>query len=141
MIKKDIWENRYRDIRAYERYLAHNGVVVRKFFLHISREEQKRRFLERIENPDKNWKFSAGDVTERASWKDYMRAYEEMIQETATEASPWYVVPADNKWFTRLVVAAAVVDTLDSLGLGYPKVGPEKIRELAEVKKALLAEK
>jgi len=141
LIKKDIWENRYRDIRAYERYLAHNGVVVRKFFLHISREEQKRRFLERIENPDKNWKFSAGDVTERASWKDYMRAYEEMIQETATEASPWYVVPADNKWFTRLVVAAAVVDTLDSLGLGYPKVGPEKIRELAEVKKALLAEK
>ena len=141
LIKKNIWENRYRDIRAYERYLAHNGVVVRKFFLHISREEQKRRFLERIENPDKNWKFSAGDVTERASWKDYMRAYEEMIQETATEESPWYVVPADNKWFTRLVVAAAVVDTLDSLGLGYPKVGPEKIRELAEVKKALLAEK
>ena len=141
LIKKNIWENRYRDIRSYERFLANNGVVVRKFFLHVSREEQKRRFLERIENPDKNWKFSAGDVTERASWKDYMRAYEEMIQETATEASPWYVVPADNKWFTRLVVAAAVVDTLDSLGLGYPKVGPEKIRELAEVKKALLAEK
>jgi PPK2 family polyphosphate:nucleotide phosphotransferase len=141
LIRKDIWENRYRDIRAYERYLAHNGIVVRKFFLHVSRGEQKRRFLERIENPDKNWKFSAGDVTERASWKDYMGAYEDMIRETATEESPWYVVPADNKWFTRLVVAAAVVDTLDSLGLGYPKVGPEKLRELAEVKKALLAGK
>ena len=141
LIKKDIWENRYRDIRAYERYLANNGVVVRKFFLHVSREEQKRRFLERIENPDKNWKFSEADAKEREHWKEYMRAYEDMIRQTATEESPWYVVPADNKWFTRLVVAAAVVDTLDSLGLGYPKVGPEKIRELAEVKKALLAEK
>jgi PPK2 family polyphosphate:nucleotide phosphotransferase len=141
LIKKNIWENRYRDIRSYERFLANNGVVVRKFFLHVSREEQKRRFLERIENPDKNWKFSAGDVTERASWKDYMRAYEDMIRQTSTEESPWYVVPADNKWFTRLVVAAAVVDTLHSLGLGYPEVGPEKLRELAEVKKALLTEK
>jgi PPK2 family polyphosphate:nucleotide phosphotransferase len=141
LIKRDIWENRYRDIRAYERYLAHNGVVVRKFFLHVSRGEQKRRFLERIENPDKNWKFSAFDAKERARWKDYMKAYEDMIRETSTEESPWYVVPADNKWFTRLVVAAAVVDTLDSLGLGYPKVGPEKLRELAAVKKALLAEK
>ena len=141
LITKDIWENRYRDIRNHERYLAHNGVVVRKFFLHVSRAEQKRRFLERIDNPEKNWKFSAGDVAERACWKDYMRAYEDMIRETSTEESPWYVVPADNKWFTRLVVAAAVVDTLDSLGLGYPKLGPAKLRELAESKKALLAEK
>ena len=140
LIKKDIWENRYRDIRAYERYLANNGVVVRKFFLHVSRKEQKRRFLERIENPDKNWKFSAGDVTERASWKDYMKAYEEMIRETSTEESPWYVVPADNKWFTRIVVAAAVIDALDSLDLHYPDVGPEKLRELAASKKALLSE-
>jgi PPK2 family polyphosphate:nucleotide phosphotransferase len=141
LIKKNIWENRYRDIRNYERFLANTGVVVRKFFLHVSREEQKRRFLERIENPDKNWKFSAFDAKERASWKDYMKAYEDMIRETSTEESPWHVVPADNKWFTRLVVAAAVVDTLDSLGLGYPEVGPEKLRELAEAKKTLLAEK
>ena len=141
LIRSDVWESRYRDIRGYERYLANNGVVVRKFFLHVSRREQKRRFLERIENPDKNWKFSAGDVAERALWKDYMRAYEDMIRATATEASPWYVVPADNKWFTRLVVAAAVVDAVDSLGLGYPKLGPEKLRALAEAKKALLAEK
>ena len=141
LIKKNIWENRYRDIRSYERFLANNGVVVRKFFLHVSREEQKRRFLERIENPDKNWKFSASDAKERECWKDYMRAYEDMIRQTSTEESPWYVVPADNKWFTRLVVAAAVVDTLHSLGLGYPEVGPEKLRELAEVKKALLTEK
>ncbi len=140
LLRKDIWESRYRDIRGYERYLANNGVVVRKFFLHVSRREQKRRFLERIENPDKNWKFSAGDVAERARWKDYMRAYEDMIRATATEASPWYVVPADNKWFTRLVVAAAVVDAVDSLGLGYPKLGPEKLRALAGAKKALLAE-
>ena len=140
LIRKSIWETRYRDIRSYERYLAANGVLVRKFFLHVSRGEQKRRFLERIENPGKNWKFSASDAKERAFWKDYMRAYEEMIRETSTEDAPWYVVPADNKWFTRLVVAAAVIEALDSLGLHYPEVGPEKVRELAAVKKALLAE-
>jgi PPK2 family polyphosphate:nucleotide phosphotransferase len=140
LVKKDIWENRYRDIRSYERYLANNGVVVRKFFLHVSHKEQKRRFLERIENPEKNWKFSPSDARERARWKDYMKAYEDMIRETSTEDSPWYVVPADNKWFTRVVVAAAVIDALDSLGLHYPEVGPEKLRELAAVKKALLAE-
>jgi PPK2 family polyphosphate:nucleotide phosphotransferase len=141
LVREDIWENRYKDIRSYERYLAHNGVVIRKFFLHVSRNEQKRRFLQRIDNPDKNWKFSAGDVAERACWKDYMRAYEDMIRETSSEESPWYVVPADNKWFTRLVVAAAVVDALDSLGLDYPKLGPGKLHELAGAKKALLAEK
>src|SRR5512135_25109 len=140
LVKKSIWRNRYDDIRSYERYLANNGVVVRKFFLHVSRKEQKRRFLERIEKPEKNWKFSAADAKERALWKDYMRAYEDMIRETATEESPWYVVPADNKWFTRVVVAAAVIEALDSLGLHYPEVGPEKLRELAAVKKALLAE-
>jgi PPK2 family polyphosphate:nucleotide phosphotransferase len=141
LIGKDIWEKRYRDIRSYERYLANNGVIVRKFFLNVSHAEQKRRFLERIENPDKNWKFSASDAKERAYWKDYMKAYEELIRETSTEDSPWYVVPADNKWFTRVVVAAAVIDALDSLGLHYPEVGADKLRELAAVKKALLAEK
>lgn len=141
LIRKNVWDNRYRDIRSHERYLANNGVVVRKFFLNVSPEEQKRRFLERIENPAKNWKFGAGDVTERGFWKDYMKAYEDMIRETATETSPWYVVPADNKWFTRLVVAAAVVDAMDSLGLAYPPVGPAKLRELALSKKALLAER
>ena len=140
LVKKDIWEKRYRDIRSYERYLANNGVVVRKFFLHVSRKEQKRRFLERIEKPEKNWKFSASDAKERALWKDYMGAYEDMIRATATEDSPWYVVPADSKWFTRVVVAAAVIEALDSLGLHYPEVAPEKLRELAAVKKALLAE-
>ncbi len=141
LITKDIWEERFRDIRAYERYLENNGVLVRKFFLHVSRKEQKRRFLERIENPAKNWKFSATDAQERAYWKDYMRAYEDMIRNTSTKRSPWYVVPADNKWFTRIVVAAAVIDTLASIGLKYPKVGKEKLAELARVRKALLAEK
>ena len=140
LLGKDIWENRYRDIRSYERYLANNGVIVRKFFLHVSNKEQKRRFLERIANPDKNWKFSSSDAKERSFWKDYMKAYEDMIRATATEESPWYVVPADNKWFTRVVVAAAVIEALDSLGLHYPEVGEEKLRELAGVKKALLAE-
>ena len=140
LVKKDFWENRYRDIRSFERYLANNGVIVRKFFLHVSRKEQKRRFLDRIENPAKNWKFSASDAKERACWTDYMKAYEDMVRETSTEDSPWYVVPADNKWFTRVVVAAAVIEALASLGLHYPEVGPEKLRDLAAVKKALLAE-
>lgn len=138
---KDIWDARFRDIRSWERYLDNNGVVVRKFFLHVSRREQKRRFLERIENPEKNWKFSATDAQERGYWKDYMRAYEDMIRNTATKHSPWYVIPADNKWFTRIAVAAAVIETLDGLDLRYPEVGKEKLAELAETKKKLLAEK
>ncbi len=141
VVTKSIWDDRFRDIRGFERYLSNNGVVVRKFFLHVSRKEQKRRFLERIENPEKNWKFSAADAHERGHWKDYMKAYEDMIRHTATEDSPWYVVPADNKWFTRVVVAAAVIDALAALGLHYPEVGKEKLKELALVKKALLAEK
>jgi PPK2 family polyphosphate:nucleotide phosphotransferase len=141
LVTKDIWEERYRDIRSWERYLENNGVIVRKFFLHVSRAEQKRRFLERIENPEKNWKFSAADAQERGYWKDYMRAYEDMIRGTATKRSPWYVVPADNKWFTRIVVGAAVVEALSSLRLKYPKVDKEKLAELARVRKALLAEK
>jgi len=141
LVTKDIWSERFRDIRGWERYLENNGVVVRKFFLHVSRKEQKRRFLERIENPAKNWKFSAADAQERGFWKDYMRAYEDMIRNTSSKRSPWYVVPADNKWFTRIVVAAAVIEALASLNLKYPKVDKEKRAELARVRKALLSEK
>ncbi len=139
-IDKDIWERRYRDIRAYERYLNGNGTIVRKFYLHVSRAEQKRRFLERIDQPEKNWKFSAADARERGHWKDYMTAYEDAIRNTATPESPWYVVPADNKWFTRAVVAAAVIDALASLELQYPKVSKAKLKELAAARKALMAE-
>jgi PPK2 family polyphosphate:nucleotide phosphotransferase len=141
LVGKDIWDQRYRDIRSYERYLGNNGIVVRKFFLHVSRKEQKRRFLERIDNREKNWKFSAADAQERGYWKDYMEAYEDMIRNTSSKEAPWYVVPADNKWFTRVVVAAAVIEALDSLGVKYPKVGKDKLAELARVKKSLLAEK
>ncbi|MFZ0827784.1 MAG: polyphosphate kinase 2 family protein [Verrucomicrobiia bacterium] len=138
LVTKDIWSERFSDIRNIEQYLAHNGVLVRKFFLHLSRKEQKRRFLERIENPHKNWKFSTADMKERGYWDEYQAAYEDMIRHTATEAAPWYVVPADNKWFTRVVVAAAVIETLDSLNLKYPGVGDDKLKELAVAKKALL---
>src|SRR5689334_12887042 len=140
-VGKGIWKDRFRDIRAYERYLDNNGTVVLKFFLNVSRKEQKRRFLERIDNPEKNWKFSATDAQERNYWKDYMEAYEDMIRHTATKRAPWYVVPADNKWFTRIAVASAVVEALDSLGLEYPEVGKEKLAELVRTKRALLAEK
>lgn len=138
LITKDIWKDRFEDIRHFEDYLSNNGVLVRKFFLHVSKKEQKNRFLERIDNPDKNWKFNAGDAKERAYWDDYMKAYEDAIRHTATESSPWYVVPADNKWFTRMVVAAAVIEALDSLDLQYPKVGKDQLQELAEAKTALL---
>jgi PPK2 family polyphosphate:nucleotide phosphotransferase len=140
VLGEDVFERRYKDIRAYEKYLGRNGILIRKFFLHVSRKEQKRRFLERLEDPDKNWKFSAGDAAERAHWKDYMRAYEDMIRGTATAEAPWYVVPADNKWYTRIVVASAVVDALASLDLRYPKVGKSKLAELAQARKALMAE-
>lgn len=120
-----IWQERFTDIRHFEKYLGHNGIVVRKFFLHISKGEQKKRFLKRLEEPEKNWKFSAADLHERVHWESYMNAYEEMIQHTASENAPWYVVPADHKWFTRLVVAAAVIDTLLSLNLEYPTLTPE----------------
>ena len=138
LVGKQIWEERFEDIRNFEQYLSRNGVVVRKFFLHVSKKEQKRRFLERIDNPLKNWKFSSNDATERDFWDDYMQAYEEMIQETATKDAPWYVVPADNKWFTRVVVASAVIETLASLDLAYPKVDEGKLKELAAAKKKLL---
>ena len=137
-VTKRIWEERYRDIRAFERYLTGNGTRIVKFFLNVSKEEQKKRFLERIDNPEKNWKFSSGDVLERRHWKEYMRAYEEMIRHTASDEAPWYVVPADNKWFTRVVVAAAVVDALASLDLRYPKVPKKVLAELAAAKEELV---
>jgi PPK2 family polyphosphate:nucleotide phosphotransferase len=137
LISKDIWKERFQDIRSFERYLTRNGVAIRKFFLHVSNKEQKKRFLERIEEPEKNWKFSANDAKEREYWDDYMEAYEDMIQSTATKDAPWYVVPADNKWFTRVVVGAAVIDALDSLDLKYPKVSDAKLKELAAAKRAL----
>jgi PPK2 family polyphosphate:nucleotide phosphotransferase len=137
LVDKGIWNERFRDIRHFERYATRNGIAVRKFFLHVSKKEQKRRFLERIENPAKNWKFSAADVRERGFWDDYMKAYEAMIQHTATAEAPWYVVPADNKWFTRLVVAAAVIEALSSLDLAYPKVGEEQRKELGAARRAL----
>jgi PPK2 family polyphosphate:nucleotide phosphotransferase len=139
LIGKRIWAERFEDIRNFEQYLARNGVVVRKFFLHVSKKEQKRRFLDRIDHSQKNWKFSSNDANERDFWDNYMDAYEEMIQETATKESPWYVVPADNKWFTRVVVGAGVIEALASLDLQYPEVGEEKLKELAAAKKKLIA--
>jgi PPK2 family polyphosphate:nucleotide phosphotransferase len=137
LVGKRIWDERFQDIRAIERYLSRNGVLIRKFFLHVSKEEQRRRFLERIEKPERNWKFSTADVKERGHWDAYMAAYEDMIRNTATSDAPWYVVPADNKWFTRVVVAAAVIDGLDSLDLAYPEVGKEKLAELAAARRLL----
>jgi PPK2 family polyphosphate:nucleotide phosphotransferase len=141
LVTKDVWDDRFEDVRAFERYLSRNGVLVRKFFLHVSRKEQKRRFLERLEDPTKNWKFSTADAAERGFWKQYMEAYEDTIRHTATEFAPWYVVPADNKWFTRVVVAAAIIDALVSLDLKYPTVDKAKRQELAAARRALVAEK
>jgi PPK2 family polyphosphate:nucleotide phosphotransferase len=140
LVTKKIWEKRYEDIGNYERYLHRNGVLVVKFFLHVSKAEQKRRFMERLDQPDKNWKFSASDVAERQYWSEYQDAYEEAIKNTASEHAPWYVVPADNKWFTRLVVAAAVVDSIASLDLQYPVITAEKRKALAEARRSLEAE-
>lgn len=138
LVSKRIWKERFQDIRAFERYLSRNGVLIRKFFLNVSKDEQKKRFLERIDNPEKNWKFSASDVAERQFWDHYMDAYEDAIQNTATKESPWFVVPADHKWVTRLVVASAVVEGLASLDLAFPKPGPDQLKELAVSRQALL---
>jgi len=138
-ITKKIWEERFEDICAFERYLIRNGIVVRKFFLNLSKKEQAKRFLARLDEPEKNWKFSAADVHEREYWNDYMDAYEDMIRNTATPAAPWYVVPADNKWFSRLVVASAMIDTLERLSLRYPKVDASRRKELDEACKFLEA--
>ena len=139
LVTKEIWSQRFEDIRSLERYLSRNGIVIRKFFLHLSKKEQKQRLLSRLEEPEKNWKFSVADLNERKHWKDYMRAYEDMIQHTATEHAPWYVVPADHKWFTRLVVAEVIVNALESLRLAYPEVDQAKRKELAAAKRTLLA--
>lgn len=140
LVTKHIWDERFQDIRNIEKYLTRNGTIVRKFFLHVSKEEQKKRFLERIDNPEKNWKFSSADAKERGYWNEYMKAYEDMIRNTATKDSPWYVIPADNKWFTRLVVAAAVIDALASLNLKYPEIGESQLQELADAKTLLESE-
>jgi PPK2 family polyphosphate:nucleotide phosphotransferase len=140
-VTKSIWKERFEDIRGFERYLDRNGTIVRKFFLNVSKEEQKNRFLERIDTPEKNWKFSSMDVRERGHWVAYQAAYEETIRETATPEAPWYVVPADNKWFTRIVVAAAVIEALDSLKLRYPEIDEAQRTDLAASKEALLTEK
>ena len=131
------WKGRYEDIASFERYLARNGIAVCKFFLHLSREEQKRRFMERLNNKDKNWKFSAADLKERKYWDEYQDAYEKMIRQTATEHAPWVVVPADNKWFSRLLVVATIVATLDRMNLKYPKVTAAELAELKEARKHL----
>ena len=141
LVTKNIWNERFKDIRAFERYLARNGTVILKFFLNVSKKEQKRRFLERIDEPSKNWKFSMGDVVERKLWDKYMAAYEDMIRHTSRPEAPWHVVPADNKWFTRLVVAAEVVEALDRLGLKYPKVAGAARRDLEKARQILRKER
>jgi PPK2 family polyphosphate:nucleotide phosphotransferase len=141
LVGKNVWDQRFEDIRSFERHMARSGTAIRKFFLHVSKKEQKRRFLARLDQPEKNWKFSAADIRERKYWDDYQKAYEEMIENTATEHAPWYVVPADNKWFTRLVVSTVVVETLESLNLAYPKMDEAKRKELEAAKKILIAKK
>jgi PPK2 family polyphosphate:nucleotide phosphotransferase len=141
LVTKDIWRNRFQDISAFEHYLSCNGIVVRKFFLNVSKREQKRRFLDRLREPEKNWKFSAADVAERARWEDYMSAYEDMIRNTSSRHAPWYVIPADNKWFTRVAVSAAIVDTLEDLDLAYPKVDAAKRTELQAARSLLEGKK
>ncbi len=137
---KSLWDERLADIARFEDYLTRQGVIVLKFYLNLSRKEQKKRFLERLDNPDKNWKFSAADVRERGYWDDYMHAYEEAIRATASKGAPWYVVPADNKWFTRLIVAAAIVEAVDKLDLAYPKVSADERKALSAARDLLVAE-
>jgi PPK2 family polyphosphate:nucleotide phosphotransferase len=137
LVAKSIWQERYKDIRNFESFQSRNGFVIRKFFLYVSKEEQKRRFMSRLDEPAKNWKFSAADATEREHWDEYMSAYQDMIRETATEEAPWYVVPADNKWYTHVIVAAAIIDALDSLGLAYPEVDADMRKQLQQARTAL----
>ncbi|HTD56407.1 MAG TPA: polyphosphate kinase 2 family protein [Silvibacterium sp.] len=140
LVTKNIWKERYEDIREFERHLHRNGIVTAKFFLNLSKEEQKRRFLDRTDDPDKNWKFSSADVAERAYWDAYQEAFEDMIRNTSTQENPWYVIPADHKWLARIVVAAAVVHTLGRLDLSYPRVDKAKLAEIKKAKEALLSE-
>jgi PPK2 family polyphosphate:nucleotide phosphotransferase len=141
LLSNDVWKKRFEDINAFEHYLTRNGILVLKFFLHISKKEQKKRFLERLEDPDKNWKFSISDALERRHWENYMEAYEEMIQNTSTRHAPWYVVPADHKWFARLVVAEATISALENLNLAFPKMDSAKRKELKNARAALEREK
>lgn len=141
LITKKIWNERLQDIKAFERYLSRNGVVVLKFYLNLSKQEQKKRFLARIDVPEKNWKFSSADVEERGYWKDYAKAYQEAIAGTASAEAPWYIVPADNKWFTRLVVIAAIVKTLEKLDLRYPQLEKDQLKNLEKAKLMLQSEK
>jgi PPK2 family polyphosphate:nucleotide phosphotransferase len=137
LITKDVWKERFEDIRCFERHMARNGTVIRKFFLHLSKKEQRQRFLARLDEPEKHWKFSEADVHERECWDDYQNAFEDMIRHTATKHAPWYVVPADHKWFAHLVVAAAIVETLEELDLSYPKVDAAKLKEIRSARKLL----
>jgi PPK2 family polyphosphate:nucleotide phosphotransferase len=137
LVTKKIWEQRYEDIRSMERYLTRNGVVIRKFFLNVSKEEQRRRFLSRLEDPAKNWKFSAADLQERDRWDDYMDAYEKMIAKTSSDEAPWLVVPADHKWVTRLVVAETIIETLESLDLNFPTPPPQERKKLESARREL----
>ena len=141
VVGKDIWQQRFDDIRAFERHLARNGTLILKFFLNVSKDEQRKRFFDRIDEPGKRWKFSFADVSERKLWPKYMAAFEDMIRNTSTPEAPWFVVPADHKWFTRIVVAAALVQALDGLKLEYPKVKGNALKELRKAEKALKAEK
>ncbi|MCL4812203.1 MAG: polyphosphate kinase 2 family protein [Vicinamibacteraceae bacterium] len=140
LVTRRIWKERYEDINCFERYLTRNGFVILKFFLHVSKDEQLRRFVSRLDEPEKHWKFSLGDVHERAHWDDYMAAYEQTIRATATPHAPWFVIPADHKWFTRLVVSAAIVDALESLDLHFPRVDQEKRRELEAARASLVGD-
>ena len=137
LVTKDIWKERFEDINAMERYLARNGYVIRKFFLHVSRAEQRRRFLDRVNDPEKRWKFSPGDVHERAHWHDYMRAYQDTIRHTATKHAPWIVIPADDKKFARAAVASAVIEALEALSLAFPKVGADEARDVELARRSL----
>jgi len=140
-VSKHIWNERLADIAHFEDYLTRQGVIILKFFLHLSREEQRKRFMARLDRPEKHWKFSPSDVHERQFWTDYMHAFEQAIRGTASEHAPWYVVPADNKWFTRLIVAAAIVEAVEKLDLGYPRLDPAKMKELESARAALAREK
>ncbi|MCE1188523.1 MAG: polyphosphate kinase 2 family protein [Ignavibacteria bacterium] len=141
LVTKDIWKQRFRQFRDYEKYLYENGVWTVKFFLHVSKEEQKKRFLQRLDDPSKNWKFSSADVKERGHWNEYMKAYEEAIGETSTQCAPWYIVPADKKWFARLLISSVVVNTLEKMKPEYPKLSEEKLKNLATYREQLLSEK
>jgi PPK2 family polyphosphate:nucleotide phosphotransferase len=141
LLTKSVWEERHEDIASFERYLARNGYLILKFFLHVSRDEQKKRFLERLDQPEKNWKFAPADIKERSYWDAYMKAYEDAIRHTAAPHAPWYVVPADSKWFTQAVVAAAIVQGIEQLDLSFPAVDSAAKKEFAECRKWLLAEK